>query len=556
MCRLFLLLLLLLLSCTFSLQALRLYDDDDNNVLNLAASCPTETCSLWQLQDNLQHSLRYSSNDTQPQLQQLLLFDLQARIMPGEILMRTPNLRVLLIQNSTVHLILPIRLRHVPHLRELQMQQTHLSSLLAQHFAHLTELEVLQLNHNMIQFVHATAFAGLGRLQLLALRGNGIVELPKDTFAGLGNLTHLDLSGNEISQLDAKTFAGNLKLQTLLLNDNKLLQLEARSLLHLTQLHLLDLNRAGRVEELQLNGAQRVQVEECGLKRLIIEGSVISLKAANNELTELSIADKRSPLELDLQGNQLTGNATSSLLQGMWHLQRLDLSKNNIDSLSSNLNQRLMLPSLVQLNLAHNQLSRESSTELPLLLPSSLVELDISFNHMFNVRATDLAGLPNLQRLYMDGIRLAELDYSVFHKQHMALQELGICDQDFALMRKLSIYFKDRAVHLPLPCQLHSGEKTVPQTHMEMEEPVAQPQASVDLAGVCGIHPYWTLRDILAFITLLVVMCILLLQLYNILEEEGCLRRWRQWCTGQRRRGTATVNGQRNRRLNEEDSEV
>lgn len=551
-----LLLLLLLLSGTFSLQAFRLYDYDDNNLLNLTASCPTETCSLWQLEDSMQRSLHYSGNASLPQLQQLLLGDLQMRVMPVEILFRIPNLRVLLIQNSTVHLMPTMVFQYVPQLKELQMQQTHLATLLEQQFAHLPELEVLQLNDNMIQFVHSTAFAGLLRLQLLALRGNGIVELPTDTFAGLGNLTHLDLSGNEIAQLDAKTFAGNPKLQTLLLNDNKLLQFEARSLLHLTQLHLLDLNRAGRLEELQLQGAQRVQVEECGLRRLIIEGSVISLKAANNELTELSIGDKRSPLEIDLHGNQLTGNATSSLLQGMWHLQRIDLSKNNIDALSSNLNQRLMLPSLVQLNLAHNQLSRPSSPELPLLLPSRLIELDISFNHMINVRATDFAGLPNLQRLYMDGIRLAELDYRVFHAQHMALQELGICDQDFALMRKLSIYFKDRAVHLPLPCQQHSGTKTVPHARMEKEEPVAQPQASVDLAGVCGIHPYWTLRDTLAFITLLVVMCILLLQFYNILEEEGCLRRMRQWCTGQRRQGTATGNGHSNRRLNEEDSEV
>lgn len=526
---------------------------DEYNQLNLSASCPTVACSL----QNLEQPLRLlGGNSTElPQLQQLLLADSRIRMMPVELLRRTPNLRMLLMQNSSVYLMQKEDFQGVPQLQQLQMQRTHLARLREQQFAALQQLEVLELNHNMIQFVHPAAFAGLVRLQLLALRGNGIVDLPAGTFDPLVNLTHLDLGRNEISQLDAKTFAGNPKLQTLLLNDNKLLQFDSQSLLALTQLHLLDLSRAGRLEELQLYGAQRVQLEECGLRRLIITSSVISLKAANNELTELSVGDKRSPIELDLHGNQMSGNASASLLQGMWNLQHLDLSKNNIESLSSQSpSLRLLLPSLVQLNLAHNQLRSLA------LLPSGLIELDISFNHMLSVRSEQFAALPNLQRLYMDGMRLGQLDYRVFHTQHSMLHVLGICDQDAALMRKLAIYFKDRAVQLPVSC-LHSVAKAAKEQEQEEEQEQAEPKAQAqrtDLAGICGIHPYWTLRDTLTFATLLVVMCILLMQFYNILEEEGCLRRLRDWCSGRsRRRQAGTVgNGHRNRRLNEEDSEV
>lgn len=543
--------LLLLLLWGICVWAAPVYDE--YNQLNLSASCPTVACSL----QNLEQPLRLVGNSTElPQLQQLLLGDSRIRTMPVELLRRTPNLRMLLMQNSSVYLMQKEDFQGIPQLQQFQMQRTHLARLREQQFAALQQLEVLQLNHNMIQFVHPAAFVGLLRLQLLALRGNGIVELPAGTFDPLVNLTHLDLGHNEISQLDAKTFAGNLKLQTLLLNDNKLLQFESQSLLALTQLHLLDLSRAGRqLEEVQLYGAQRVQLEECGLRRLIITSSVISLKAANNELTELSVGDKRSPIELDLHGNQLSGNASASLLQGMWNLQHLDLSKNNIESLSS-LSQSLslLLPSLVQLNLAHNQLRSLS------LLPSGLIELDISFNHMLSVRSEHFAGLPNLQRLYMDGMRLGQLDYRVFHTQHSMLHVLGICDQDAALMRKLVIYFKDRAVQLPVSC-LHSVSKAATHTEQEEEQDQTEPKAQAqrtDLAGICGIHPYWTLRDTLTFATLLVVMCILLMQFYNILEEEGCLRRLRDWCSGRsRRRQPGTVgNGHRNRRLNEEDSEV
>lgn len=527
---------------------------DEYSQLNLSASCPTVACSLY----NLEQPLRLTpSNAELAQLQQLLLADSRIRVMPVELLRRTPNLRVLLMQNSSVYLMQKEDFQGVAQLQQLQLQRTHLGRLREQQFAALQQLQVLQLNHNMIQFVHAAAFAGLVRLQLLALRGNGIVELPADTFATLGNLTHLDLGRNEIAQLDAKLFAGNLKLQTLLLNDNKLLQFAAETLLPLTRLQLLDMNRAGRLQELQLYGAERVQLEQCGLRRLIITHGVISLRAANNELTELSVGDKQSPIELDLHGNQLTGNASIGLLQGMWNLQHLDLSQNNIESLSGP-NLSLLLPSLVQLILAHNQLRSLSAPELP-LLPSSLIELDISYNHMINLRSEHFAALPNLQRLHMAGMRLAELDYRVFHTQHMLLHELGICDQDAALMRKLSIYFKDRAVQLPLPCP-HSGAKAVPHTHSEQEEqqqagPKAQAQLT-GLAGVCGIHANWTLRDYLTIAILFVVMCILLMQFYNILDEEGCLRRMRQWCSGQRRRAGTVGNGHRNRRLHEEDSEV
>ncbi|KAM8705033.1 hypothetical protein ACLKA7_009487 [Drosophila subpalustris] len=542
-----LLLLLLVLLGVSSLQGLPTIVYDDNNRLNLSASCPDATCSLWQLKSDIQQPLRYSGSQVL-QLQELLLGDCQMRSMPVELLRLVPNLRVLLLQNSSVYHVNKEDFQAIPQLRQLQLQRIHISRLKDQQFVALQQLEVLQLGYNMLQVVHAKAFEGLSQLRVLGLQGNGISQLTDDAFELLPNLVHLDLSDNEIGQINARTFAKNNKLQTLLLNGNKFAQFEPSSLTGLTDLRLLELSNC-QLEELHLHSVHRLQIENSGLRRLTIDVGVINLHAASNALTLLQIGDKSSVIKLDLHENLLEGNATSQLLNGMWNLQHLDLSKNNLDSLwfsAGNLSSlSLFLPSLTHLNLAHNQL-HNLPPESP-LFPNRLTDLDISYNHLISVQTENFASLPNLQRLYLEDIRLTKFDYKLFHQQHPNLVVLGACDTDYSFMHKLSIYLTDRGVHLPVPCLHKPNLKPLPETEAQSQ--------SHTLAGVGSIHPYWTTRDILAFTTLVVVFIILLMQLYRILEEEGWLRRMQHWLRG---RHPSMANGhgtRRTRRLNEEDSE-
>lgn len=523
---------------------------DDNKSLNLSASCPESFCSLWGLQSDYRQPLRYSKGQA-VQLQTLLLGNWQMRTLPLELFRLTPNLHSLQVLNCSTYHVSKEHFEVLPQLRELMLQRNKISRLTGQQFASLQQLQVLQLDHNIIQIVPSLAFEGLTQLQLLGLQGNGITELMAGAFTALANLIHLDLSDNEISHMDAKTFEKNSKLQTLLLKGNSLAEFEPNSLAALSRLRLLDLSdcELHELSELHLLGAQTLRLEGSGVQRLIIDGGVINLLAGNNALTQLSIGDKSAVIELDLHANQLSSNATSTLLQGMWNLQRLDLAKNNIEALSSGSNSSaLLLPSLSQLNLAHNQLRRLPPDAA--LWPTHLLQLDISFNHLLTVTAESFAALPRLQRLHIEGNRLQEFDYELFHRQHPHLQELSICDTElsFVLMRRIMIYLSDRGVHLPIRC-LHRTDG-----NMETKEPAASDAALVQTrAGTTGIHPYWTTRDILAFLTLLAVFIILLMQLYRILDEEGCLRRMHLWFMG---RQPAVADGTRTRRLNEEDSEV
>ncbi|XP_030573598.1 insulin-like growth factor-binding protein complex acid labile subunit [Drosophila novamexicana] len=523
---------------------------DENERLNLSASCPDTVCHLWELQSDYQRPLRYAGGQV-PQLQQLLLGNSRMRVLPVELLRQAPNLRSLLVQNCSVYHVNKEDFQATPQLRELLLQRNHIARLKEQQFGTLQQLQVLQLDHNIIQVVHANAFEGLAQLQLLGLQGNGITQLMEGAFGALTNLRHLDLSDNEIRQINGQTFAGNGKLQTLLLSGNQLAQFEPNSLAALSQLRLLDLSNCGQLEELHLLGAQRLLLEGSGVRRLIIDGGVINLQAGKNTLTQLSIGDKSAVIELDLHGNQLSGNATWSLLQGMWNLQRLDLAKNQIESLSSADSLSLLLPSLTHLNLAHNQL--RSLPPDTALLPTHLLQLDISYNHMLAVSAQNFAALPRLQRLHMEGNRLHQFDHEIFHRQHPHLQELGICDTEgsYSFMHKMLLYLSDRGVHLPVHC-LHKPDSNM-DARATLDE-LAQPDAAQaqTRAGVTGIHPYWTTRDVLAFLTLLVVFIILLMQLYRILEEEGWLRRMQHWIMG---RQPAVPNGTRPGRLDEQDSQ-
>ncbi|SPP88169.1 insulin-like growth factor-binding protein complex acid labile subunit isoform X1 [Drosophila guanche] len=536
--------LLLLLYAPKSTESLSVYDNTGR--FNLSASCPDAYCSLGD------QSVAYSA-DRAVRLKELHLSNCSRLSVPWVVLNLTPYLSSLVIRNCSTYYISKESLTPVSNLSALQMQRTNLWVLRDEQFGTVPRLEMLELGHNTIHTVHVRAFKGLSRLRLLGLQSNGIGQILENTFDPLVELLHLDLSGNEIETLPGNIFGQNSKLQTLMLNGNRLTVLTPPTLGHLTDLRLLDLGHCGQLQELHLHSAHTLFLEGSGVTSLVIEGSVIRLSADNNELTHLSIADKSSVLHLHLHGNLLDGNDTDTLLRGMWNLDSLDLSKNLIEALpqpgnEADAKELFLLPSLRYLNLAYNRVGR-LPVDSPLLSPR-LNHLDLSHNHMLDVQVESLAGLQNLESLYLEGNRLNDLDYELLHSQHEGLKELGLNDNEWGAIffRKMSTYLTDRGVFLP-----PRGQPNTPfnNTQLDMDWPTVKGQVLAqkrDQAGVAGIHPYWTLRDVLAMVTMLVVLLILLLHLYRILQEEGCFRRYQRW-----RRPERSASGVR--RLNEQDSE-
>ncbi|XP_017124149.1 platelet glycoprotein V-like [Drosophila elegans] len=531
---------------------------DATGRLNLSASCPDSFCSLSD------RRVAYSASAALG-LRELHLTNCSRQSITWLVLNLTPGLRTLVIRNCASYHISKESLRPVGNLTSLQMQRTSLGVLRDEVFTTVPRLEILELGQNIIHTVHIGAFKGLARLRLLGLQGNGIQEILPRTFDPLAELVHLDLSHNQLTHLPKDIFAKNGKIQTLLLNGNQLRTLLPDILSSLPNLHLLDLGHAGELEilTLDIHNIQSLILEGSGLTTLVINGALIKLQAGNNELSNLHVGNKSSVIELDLHGNLLNGNDTAGFLRGMWNLQRLDLSKNVIESLpiyggyseDPNAQELFLLPSLKYLNLANNRL-----VSLPPDSPifsARLNYLDLSHNLLLSLDVEILRGLPVLEALFIEGNRLNTFDYQVFHQQHEDLKELGLHDNAWApgLYRKMFVYLNDRGVHLQARSQNRPGMNSS-QVDIDWPPTGGQPVAQkLDPPGVSGIHPYWTLKDILAFVTLLVVLLILLMNLYHILQEEGCLRRIRHWRRSHIVGGGTTSSRSSGRRLDEQDSE-
>ncbi|KAH8301306.1 hypothetical protein KR018_007235 [Drosophila ironensis] len=529
---------------------------DATGRLNLTATCPGTFCSLSE------QSVAYSG-DPATRLRELHLSNCSRQAVSWVVLNLTPGLRTLVIRNCGTYHISKENLSPVANLTSLQMQRTNVWVLRNEAFTVVPKLEILELGYNTIHTVNVGAFKGLSKLRLLGLQGNGIEELQAKTLDSLQELVHLDLSGNLISRLPQDLFAKNTKLETLLLSGNHLTTLLPNTLAPLKSLRLLDLGHAGELDNLMLtiSNVEILILEGSSLSDLVIEGGFMRLHASNNELSHLHVNKKDSVIEMDLHGNLLDASDASHLLRGMWNLQRLDLSKNVIEALplhgpedGQDYQELFLLPSLKYLNLANNRLVRLPPNSP--ILSSRLNILDLSHNLLLTLEVEKLRGLPNLESLFLEGNRLSEVDYQLLHQQHEILKELAVHENPWApgFYRKMYVYLKDRGVQLQ-PRIANRGQ--INNTQVDIDWPPTEIAAQkVDVAGVSGIHPYWTLRDILAAVTLLVVMLILLMNLYNILEEEGCLRRFRRWRRSNVPGGNATTTRTSTRRLNEQDSEV
>ncbi|EDV49964.1 uncharacterized protein Dere_GG23591, isoform A [Drosophila erecta] len=549
---------LLLGTCGYAVgNVLSVYDATGR--LNLSASCPDSFCSLGE------RAVAYSATPAL-QLRELHLKNCSRQSMTWPVLNLTPGLRTLVIRNCATYHISKESLRPVANLTSLQMQGTSLGVLRDQIFTAVPRLEILQLSQNFLHTVHVGAFRGLSRLRLLGLQGNGIPEILASTFDPLLELVHLDLSRNQLTTLPENVFAKNKKLETLLLNGNPLRIFQPDVLSSLPNLRVLDLGHAGELEvmTLDLSNVQNLVLEGSSLSSLVINGGFIKLQAGNNELNHLQVGNKSAVIEMDLHGNLLSGNDTAALLRGMWNLQRLDLSKNIIEALplhgsgldASGSQELFILPSLKYLNLANNRLVR-LPPESP-ILSSHLSFLDLSHNLMLTLDVEVLRSLSVLEALFVEGNRLNTFDYQKLHEEHQDLAELGLHDNPWSpgLYRRMFLYLSDRGVHLQARPQNRDLNNS---GRVNIDWPPNESQAEaqkLDPPGVTGIHPYWTLRDILAFVTLLVVMLILLMNLYHILEEEGCLRRFRHWRRSRIHGQNTSTSRNSGRRLDEQDSEV
>ncbi|XP_051877139.1 vasorin-like [Pristis pectinata] len=213
---------------------------------------------------------------------------------------------------------------------------------------------------NSISALHSEDFAGLKELKLLHLSHNKISKLPHQVFQPLALLSNLDLSSNQITEIANETFAGLRELERLYLQKNKIATIQAAAfedLVRLVELKLQD-NRLHRIPPLRLPTL------------LLLDLSRNSIPGA--ELRSVMVPEVES---LRLAGLGL-GTINGEMFKGMRSLQELDLSDNQLASVSAALQH---LGGLTSLSLRGNNHISQLWNE--------------DFKHMRSLQKLDISGL-------------------------------------------------------------------------------------------------------------------------------------------------------------------
>ena len=278
-------------------------------------------------------------------------------------------------------------------------------------FCNLESLLGLVLIGNQINELNAySEFDNLSRISDLDLRNNQLTHIDIEAFSEARELARIDLSGNKLESLDDGFFRPFCKLKWLYLQNNNLSMTITRDTFG-DKLEFIDVTnnkmiqvtedafaRYDNFQSLCLHMPSDETSKLIGLPSL----TVLELQGSNPEflgclisceinqkslskITELSLTSCSIQLLHDLRLGQYCPN-----------LQKLDLSKNLLDTISSSYWKNMS--KLEELNLSSNRIESLDEPELFKSL-SALKRLNLSHNKLKTVNRRALRGISQLEEL-------------------------------------------------------------------------------------------------------------------------------------------------------------
>ena len=121
-------------------------------------------------------------------------------------LLRLPNLRVLLMQNTSITNLQWNFFEQLQNLSVLELHGNHIHMLTSRCFLGLSHVLLLDLHNMTIRSMHSKSFEGMASLRLLNLSYNELEHLTSGTIQSAENLTIIDLRGNLFTDVDLLFF--------------------------------------------------------------------------------------------------------------------------------------------------------------------------------------------------------------------------------------------------------------------------------------------------------------------------------------------------------------
>ncbi|XP_055531704.1 carboxypeptidase N subunit 2-like [Wyeomyia smithii] len=313
-----------------------------------------------------------------------------------------------------------------PEMQNLEVAKSQVENINKYTFEHAKDLRYLNLSSNQLTVLNNFVFKGCDKLVRLDISNNRISEIKPNALGDASKLDHLDLSSNLLEVLDENLFSKLILLSYLSLANNKLKVLPDHLLDNCTLLAHLDL-KDNQLQTLPENFSKNMiylrtlNVDSNRLTSLTIPQQLTKLFASKNRLSSVYAVepDKSQLYTLSLSKNQIAGITNITMLES---LGVLDVSFNPVGAL--NLTAFLKLRKLVDLNLEATQLTR---LEYGLFTQQTkLRRLDISYNFMRKIDLTVLTSTPSLEKLFVDGNGLLEINYELVPKLFPNLTYLGL----------------------------------------------------------------------------------------------------------------------------------
>ncbi|XP_050082348.1 protein toll-like [Anopheles aquasalis] len=308
--------------------------------------------------------------------------------LPGELFVALPNLTELALSNNRLR-TLPTGLfranRALTKVKLAFQQQTGLGTVPSDLFQYLPALEHVDLERTGLAKVPGTVFQGSPSIRELSLAANQLRSVPPELLHDQRALRMLDLGSNRLTGVPVRLLQNTVELRVLRLSQNRITQLAAgllRSLEKLEQLYLND-NLLHTIELHTFRSTPNLQ----------------TLHLHHNQLTSHSFSTIRATApeatgtEPETEDEADDGVAVfvrdGTAFQYLHRLRELDLGHNFLSTVFHDL--LVNTHSLERLNLTNNNITSLTATNLQFLAPDLLVDLER--NHIFEINLADIEQL-------------------------------------------------------------------------------------------------------------------------------------------------------------------
>lgn len=334
----------------------------------------------------------------------------------------------------------------LPNLKKLYLFNNKLYNVHSDLFKNLTQLEELDLSNNTLQEFHSKTLKNLSNLQSLNLSNNPLEEFDSKILENQSNLQSLNLSFNSLTKLDSNLFNQKDKLEKIILNDNKLTSIDFLfdevvyiRILNLSnnKLSTIDNNtfdNNSNLTELNLSKNQIKKLDGVVFKRLINLTSVDLSENLIDSIDVKEIQKLKKLSNLNLNGNRLR-SFDFSILNSLKNLNILRLNKNLIYNISMD---SISNSNLVKLYLNNNKINRIDGTFSGLV---KMEEIDLSKNQIDSLPSNIFENLNQLRIVNLRDNKIKSLDQNVF-KDQPKIEEIDLGSNQLRYL-KLIFNFND-----------------------------------------------------------------------------------------------------------------